>query len=468
MMLTVSLSSGRRAARFVALLSGCALAALAGCSSTSPTAPSEPVTLLVDPSGSGDHTTIQAALNEATSGDTVRVVPGTYTGAQNRDLDFGGQNIVLMAAAGRDSVVIDCEGQGRGFYLHGGEGRKAVIDGFTVTNGQANRGGGAYFQNASPTVRNVVFMGNSAEDDGGGMFLRNGASPSLTNVRFEDNTVTYFSGGGLFCDSGTAPVLTDVDFIGNEANSGGGMACIFSSPELMEVRFIRNDAGFAGGALYCGASSPTIDEATFLANSGRNGGAISLSGSSPSLSHVTMANNEAVLGAGLFCENSSLATIRTSIIALNFGSGIYCTGSSGDDTKQSCLYGNLEPDTPRGTRPDNIFLDPLFCDLGADDLKLCANSPCLPAGNQWGLRIGDKGQGCAICTSSQQSWHTPPPSPSIGPTRATTCPYRRASTPAAPATRSSCFPARMAAPTTAASRSAARTWSFARRTVWGP
>lgn len=44
------------------------------------------------------YTTIQAALTAAAGGDTIIVRDGTYTGADNRDLDFGGKALTLTAA----------------------------------------------------------------------------------------------------------------------------------------------------------------------------------------------------------------------------------------------------------------------------------------------------------------------------------------------------------------------------------
>ena len=381
-----------------------AVLALSGCSSTGPTSPAASVTLLVDPGGGGDYTNIQSALNAASSGDTVLVAPATYTGGQNRDLDFGGENIVLVASAARDSVVIDCEGLGRGFYLHSGETAAAVIDGLVVQNGVANRGGGAYIDGASPTIRNTTFRDNQANLDGGGLYMRN-ASPTLSEVTFESNA-SSISGGGIMCDPSSAPSLSHVDFIENESGSGAGMSLIFSDgASLFEVTFVSNEASSYAGGLYCGGADVSLDEATFISNRAREGGAIALSTSSPSISHATIVNNESVDGGGIYCANGSSPTIRTSIIALNLGEGsVFCAdeGTSEPDTRRCCLYGNFISDIPCGTSDNVLYDDPLLCDLPGGDVTLCSNSPCLPGGNPWGVRIGDRGEGCADCASTRR------------------------------------------------------------------
>lgn len=384
----------------------CGLLALQGCSESSPTAPSTNLTIVVDQAGGGDYTTLQAGIDAASAGDTVLVWPGTYTGAANRDLDFGGKNIVLRAAAARDSVVIDCQGDGRGFYLHTGEGPACVIEGFVILHGHAARGAGAYLVGTSPTFRRVVFRDNVAENDGGGMYCERdrsmrGASPALSDVIFDGNTAINFSGGGLFCDKDANPELMRVAFTGNEASSGGGMACIFANPSLSEVSFVRNVADFTGGGVFCAASSPTLEDVTFLANRARNGGAVALSGSAPLIRRATMVNNEAVNAGAVFCSNLSSPVIRATIIAFNIGDGaVYCTGDDTPDTQRSCLYLNDGGDVPCGTSASILFTDPLLCDVNEDDLTLCSNSPCLPAGNPWGITIGAHGEGCADCGST--------------------------------------------------------------------
>ena len=48
----------------------------------------------------GDFGEIADAIAAAANGDTVLVHPGTYTGAGNRALDFGGKGLALVAAGG--------------------------------------------------------------------------------------------------------------------------------------------------------------------------------------------------------------------------------------------------------------------------------------------------------------------------------------------------------------------------------
>ena len=54
----------------------------------------------------------------------------------------------------------------------------------------------------------------------------------------------------------------------------------------------------------------------------------------------------------------------------------------------------------------SLFEDPLFCGLAENNYTLCANSPCLPDGNDWGVQIGAHDEGCDACDSPVEltSW----------------------------------------------------------------
>ena len=154
-------------------------------------------TLHVDAGGGGDYTSIQAALDAAVTGhDKIEVNPGTYYEA----IDFHGKAVRLYSKHGPAETIIDGTGNYHVVRCTSGEGPDTILEGFTITGGNANGaaedawGGGMYNSGASPTVTNCVFTGNTA-DWGGGMF-NTGASPSLTNCVFHDNSADR--GGATF------------------------------------------------------------------------------------------------------------------------------------------------------------------------------------------------------------------------------------------------------------------------------
>lgn len=153
-----------------------------------------------------------------------------------------------------------------------------VVDGFTITAGQANgdfgpnaNGGGLYCNGngseCSPTIVNVIFGGNLVDSYGGGMYndARNGgvSNPTLTYVVFHGNRAHL--GGGMYNRgySGTSsPTLTNVVFRGNQASyAGGGMSSdgngsgSESNPVLTNVLFGGNQSARGGGMYNYGAWS---------------------------------------------------------------------------------------------------------------------------------------------------------------------------------------------------------------------
>ena len=99
---------------------------------------------------------IQDGINAAVNGDTVLVADGIYKGIGNKNLSFKGKNIIVTSVNGAESTIIDCENNGRGFHLSGGQDSSAVISGFTIINGAVDTyGGGIYCDGSFPTISSI-------------------------------------------------------------------------------------------------------------------------------------------------------------------------------------------------------------------------------------------------------------------------------------------------------------------------
>lgn len=119
-----------------------------------------------------DQPTIQAGIDGAVSGaDEVVVAPGACFKAIN----FNGMAITLRSAGSNPSnTIINGLGHCRVARCTNGEGPDTVLEGFTLTGGNANGssfpddiGGGMYNINSSPTIKDCTFIGNSADKGGG-------------------------------------------------------------------------------------------------------------------------------------------------------------------------------------------------------------------------------------------------------------------------------------------------------------
>jgi predicted outer membrane repeat protein len=261
-------------------------------------------TIVVDGAGGGDYDHIQHGINAAGEGDTVLVMPGTYTGQDNTFLDLGGTDIVLMSSGGARSTVIDCEGATLGFFFHSFETAACVVDGFTVTGGQANVGGGMYFISSSPTVKNCVFTGNTTESFGGAVFTSQTTQPTFVDCEFTGNHSQR--GGAFACELSAAPSFEWCTFTGNTSDWQGGAvhAGGGTSPGFIACTFSGNsalDEFQDGGAFFSEGSSANLLECSFEQNSAPVfGGGMAIYGQpSPTLTACWFVENDALAGAGI-------------------------------------------------------------------------------------------------------------------------------------------------------------------------
>jgi hypothetical protein len=319
------------------------------------------------------YRTIQEGINAAHDGDMVIVARGTYTGDGNRDIDFLGKAITVKGAGMPGSCVVDCEGdssnQHRGFYFHKGEGRNAILDGFTITRGYLTTeyGGGIFCEGSSPAIINCIIKNNKAFG-GGGMSVWSSANPKVMNCIFVDN----------FADEG------DGD------GDGGGMFNQDSSPEISNCLFIENIGGTgigrfgSGGAIRNYNASPRVSHCTFTGNTSSYGGGINNSpGGTPSYIDCLIWGNQGRSYWGDEVYNNDHAIVTFS----------FCDIEGGWDGPNVINDGGSAVIDGGG----NINADPLFvvgpsawgdCYLSQVAAGQASNSPCVDSGSGPATSLG--------------------------------------------------------------------------------
>ena len=272
-----------------------------------------------------DQPTIQAGIISASVGDTILVAPGTYL----ETLHFDYKPITLQSEVGAGGTIIDGHSAGPILMFSRGEDEDTVVDGFTIRNGEADKGGGIYCVRASPTIKNCTVSLNVATN-GGGIYCYDGSSPALVSCTISKN-FSLHDGGGIYCYNHSFPTITDCMITGNTAQKGGGIRCRYSSsPTIANCVIVGNRADWNGGGISCyDSSSPVLTDCSIVENiSDYGGGLYFLYGPTPRIRGCIISRNMAYgEGGGIYCREYSLSNVQNCLITENlsdFGGGIAC------------------------------------------------------------------------------------------------------------------------------------------------
>ncbi len=280
--------------------------------------------------------------DERMSSFRLRPHVGLYGGFSGTETNFEERDIERFETVLSGNIGMEEFAEDNAYHVVTGA-DYAIIDGFTITSGNANHlenyiygeGGGMYNFNVSPTVIRCHFKENFALNNGGGMNNRNSLL-MVTNCTFEDND-TGGTGGGM-ANQGGSPEVINCTFEGNSANDrGGGMHnTAGSKPIVSNCTFENNSAALQGGGLYNTSSSDTtITDCSFLSNTTvYDGGGIRNYNSTVVVINSYFSDNKAFNGDGgaIHSRNSFLTIFNSSFVnnvAADVGAGLRFLDSTG-------------------------------------------------------------------------------------------------------------------------------------------
>jgi hypothetical protein len=211
--------------------------------------------------------TIPKAISTAVNGDQVLVSNGTYniTGRilVNKGLTIRSWNNGALDPEGTAVRRPSEAGNYRIFELDHAD---ALLQGFTITNGNYASGGGVVMRKGS-ALEDCIVSGNASPGHGGGVLVE-ATGGFLRNCIFAGNTAVSYGGGLHISMTG---LVENCIFTGNSASRGGG----FHSYRLVSGGF-RNclvsdnsASGYGGGT---GVDGGTLENCTITGNTGSGGG----------------------------------------------------------------------------------------------------------------------------------------------------------------------------------------------------
>ena len=197
--------------------------------------------------------------------------------------------------------------------------KECVIANCVITGNRANRGGGISTLYSNNSINNCEIIGNSAIDEGGGIWITGGWGNQNNPPSNQDS-----------------PFLKGCVIAENHAAYGGGIyISYYSCPFIEQTIIVGNSADFDGGGVNTSCSSSQIKKTDIHSKESR--------GPEAWITNSLLIGNAARIGGGFYCDDSSPSVINCNICynsaELQAG-GCFGTGGSDWLFKNCIFYGN--------------------------------------------------------------------------------------------------------------------------------
>ena len=275
--------------------------------------------------------TVARGVGQAAVGDEIRIGAGNYVVTEipiNATISLrGGWNGTFTQQLAAETII-SASGNDRLFNISGGT-TTARLERLTLRDGNRTTGGA--------------------------ILVRNGAQPTLTQLKFISNQAQR--GGALYVSGGTTVFLEKSIFRTNTASVDGG--AIFVEGLLTSHNNLLEDnqaTGNGGGYYIRGAGSAFIWHNTLDGNSATSrGGAIYLESGSLTARNNSITNNQAGLGSGAIHRAAGTLTVD-----------------------YNNIWNNSAPASNQPNGNNSVSVDPLYIDT---EFRLSAVSPILDMGD---------------------------------------------------------------------------------------
>lgn len=296
--------------------------------------------------------TIEEAVKNATSGDTIIVRPGKYS-ISPAGIHITQKNLTLRAALGARETVLT--GTGDTPLISFGKDSQAVLDGFTLTV-------------SAPDPNKPCPL------QGGGIYCAPHSSPTIINNSIVNHKAQF--GGGIYCAHSSSPKILHNMIAGNQAEvCGGGIFSFHASARAIQNRILRNAACF-GGAIFGNTDGSLIHNNLIVENRAvHSGGGCSLINSTSDVVNNTLFRNSARFGGGIFGSAGEFQQINN-ILWKNQDDLCLVDFKMSSRPK----FSNITDADYQGIN-GNIAREPLFIDPNQGDYRLKDQSPCRHSGD---------------------------------------------------------------------------------------
>lgn len=241
----------------------------------------------------------------------------------NSSSSFGGAIFLSQATLNAEACSFECnQAPSSGGAIHNRYASMTVFNCQFTANSTNGVGGAIYCGYAQVddkvTIEHSLFNGNSAVEDGAGIYLThiNELTPLIVYCTFNANSAqdsggclysneanflmafnylsanhAGFGGAGVYCDAATAACIC-CKFVQNDATTGAGSYIDNSTVQWLNCLFDFNDADEFGAGVYGIGSDLTITNATFSRNHAADAaGAVALNTSNLIMRNSILWNN---------------------------------------------------------------------------------------------------------------------------------------------------------------------------------